>query len=553
MFISLEFRKFKVQIKKYLSNDMAKVIHKSYNQNDFLLLPPSLGELIPLSHPVRIVSDIIDKFDISAIEATYKGGGTSSFHPRMLLKVVVYAYLCNIYSGRQMEKQLQENIHFMWLSGMSRPDFRTINRFRSERLTDGRLDAIFTKVVELLNSEGFVSLNVQYIDGTKIESVANKYTFVWKGSVEKNKAKLIEKVKGVLSAAEEELNIEQSVEVAPELPQEEFDRRAERILSKMDDMGVSKGKARKEIEKIREESVAKLDEYDHHLEVLGERNSYSKTDNDATFMRMKEDAMNNGQTKPGYNVQISTENQFITNYGIYWRPTDTGMMIEYLESFEDRYGCKSKEIVADSGYGSEQNYEYMLDNDMVPYVKFNMFHKEQTRKYKNNPFLPANMYYNKDEDYYVCPMGHHLEHVRDNKSVSEMGYESVVSVYRAPNCKGCPFRGMCYKGKSDRRIIEVNHKANGYREKARELLNSKEGLRHRSNRPIEPEAVFGNIKFNHGFKRFKLKSHRKVTVEWGLVAIAHNLRKYIVQKLKRATEAVNIKANSSNMSLNIAA
>ena len=175
-------------------------------------------------------------------------------------------------------------------------DFRTINRFRSERLTEGRLDAIFTKVVELLNSEGFVSLNVQYIDGTKIESVANKYTFVWRGSVEKNKVKLIEKVKGVLSAAEQELEIEQSTEVAQELPQEEFDRRSGRILSKMDEMGISKGKARKEIEKIKEESVAKLDEYDNHLDVLGERNSYSKTDHDATFMRMKEDAMNNGQT-----------------------------------------------------------------------------------------------------------------------------------------------------------------------------------------------------------------------------------------------------------------
>ena len=522
---------------------MTKVIHKSYNQNDSLLLPPSLGELIPLSHPVRIVSDIIDKFDISAIEATYKGGGTSSFHPRMLLKVVVYAYLCNIYSGRQMEKQLQENIHFMWLGGMSRPDFRTINRFRSKRLTDGRLDAIFTKVVELLNSEGFVSLNVQYIDGTKIESVANKYTFVWRGSVEKNKAKLIDKVKGVLAAAEQVLGVEQLEADAQDLPQEEFEQRAERILSRMDEMGISKGKQRKEVEKVVSESVPKLDEYDHHLETLGERNSYSKTDNDATFMRMKEDAMNNGQTKPGYNVQISTENQFITNYGIYWRPTDTGTMIDYLESFEARYGKQSKEIVADSGYGSEQNYEYMLDNGMVPYVKFNMFHKEQTRKYKDNPFLPANMYYNKGEDYYVCPMGHHLEHVRDNKSVSEMGYESTVSVYRAPNCKGCPFRGMCYKGKKDRRIIEVNHKANGYREKARELLNSEEGLRHRSNRPIEPEAVFGNIKFNHGFKRFKLKSHRKVTVEWGLVAIAHNLRKYIAQRLKMADEVVKIEEN----------
>lgn len=150
-------------------------------------------------------------------------------------------------------------------------------------------------------------------------------------------------------------------------------------------------------------------------------------------------------------------------------------------------------------------------------------------------------------------MGHHLEHVRDSKSVSEIGYESTVSVYRAPNCKGCPFRGMCYRGKSDRRTIEVNHKANGYREKARVLLNSKAGLQHRSNRPIEPEAVFGNIKFNHGFKRFKLKSTEKVSVEWGLVAIAHNLRKYIVQKLKRVAEIGNIEANSSNISLNIAA
>lgn len=281
---------------------------------------------------------------------------------------------------------------------------------------------------------------------------------------------------------------------------------------------MSKGKVRKEIKKIREESVPKLDEYDHHLEVLGERNSYSKTDPDATFMRMKENAMNNGQIKPGYNVQTSTENQFITYYGIYWRPTDAGTMIDFLESFEGRYGRKNKGIVADFGYESEQNYEYMLDNGMVPYVKYNMFHKEQTRKYKDNPFLPANMYYNKDEDYYVCPI-----------------------------------RGMCYKGKNDRRIIEVNHKANGYREKARELLNSEKGLHHRSNRPIEPEVVFGNIKFNHGFKRFKLKSHRKVIVEWGPVAIAHNLRKYIAQKLKQDDKVVNIEANNSNILLNIAA
>ena len=509
---------------------MTKVIHKSYNQNDSLLLPPSLGELISKTHPVRIVSDILDKFDISDIEATYKSGGSSSYHPRMLLKVVVYAYLCNVYSGRQMEKLLHENIHFMWLSGMNRPDFRTINRFRSERLSCGRLDNVFTKVVELLNEEGLVSLNVQYIDGTKIESVANKYTFVWKGSVEKNKAKLIDKVRGVLSAAEQELAIEETTVAPEELPQEEFERRSKNILSKMDAMGVVNGKQRKLVEKTVSDATVKLDEYDAHLETLGERNSYSKTDPDATFMRMKEDAMNNGQTKPGYNIQISTENQYITNYGIYRRPTDTGTMIDYLESFRLRYGKQSTEIVADSGYGSEQNYEYMFGNGMVPYVKYNMFHAEMKRKYTSNPFLPGNMFYNAEKDFYICPMGQHLDFVYYKKDKSDLGYISTKSVYMAKDCSRCPLRGMCYNGKADRRTIEVNHKNNAYRVKARELLTSDDGLIHRSKRPIEPEAVFGNIKFNHGFKRFRLKSTEKVAVEWGLVAIAHNLRKYIAQK-----------------------
>ena len=168
---------------------MAKVVYKSYNPNDNLLLPPCLGDYLPQNHPSRVVSAIIDKLDISEIEAGYKGGGTSSYNPRMLLKVIVYAYLNNVYSGRQMERLLVENIAYMWLSGMQLPDFRTINIFRSKRLT-GVFDRIFTQIVLMLNEEGLVSLKVQYIDGTKIESVANKYTFVWKGSTEKNKAKL---------------------------------------------------------------------------------------------------------------------------------------------------------------------------------------------------------------------------------------------------------------------------------------------------------------------------------------------------------------------------
>ena len=517
---------------KHTIHTMTKVLYKSYTQNDYFLFPPCIVDFIPENHPVRTVNAILDNFDISEIESTYKGGGTTSYHPRMLLKIVVYAYLTNIYSGRRMASLLEENVFFMWLSGMSRPDFRTINRFRSERLADGRFESIFHQVVELLHDEGLISLDVQYIDGTKIESVANKYTFVWKGSVEKNKAKLIAKVDGILKEAEAVLDEENSSEPQEEITKEDLEKRTERIIEKMEKEGVTDKKLRKAVTKVKEESLPKLDEYDKHLEILGERNSYSKTDPDATFMHMKEDAMNNGQTKPGYNVQIATENQYIVNYDLYWRPTDYGTLIPFLESFYDKFGFYGSEIVADSGYGSEQNYEFMFANGMTPYVKYNMFHKEMKRKFLKNPFHQSNMFYNEEQDFYVCPMGQHMEHVTDKKIVSDLGYESRTSVYRAANCSKCPLRGMCYSGKCDRRTIEVNHRANSYKSSAKTLLTSQRGLMHRSNRPIEPEACFGNIKFNHGFKRFHLKSTRKTKVEWGLVSLAHNLRKYVAYKAK---------------------
>ena len=220
------------------------------------------------------------------------------------------------------------------------------------------------------------------------------------------------------------------------------------------------------------------------MNTLGDRNSYSKTDPDATFMRMKEDAMNNGQTKPGYNIQIATENQFITNYDIFWRPNDQGTLIPFLTSFSDRYGMQSDEVCADSGYGSEQNYAHMIGKGIVPYVKYNMFHAEDHKKHRDNPFLPRNMFYNKDEDYYVCPMGRHMMHIYDTKSKSELGYVSVISVYRTESCEGCPLRGMCYKGKAPYREIDINHQSDEYRAEAKRLLTSERGLYHRSNRPM---------------------------------------------------------------------
>ena len=512
---------------------MTKIVFKGDFQNQNLILPPSLDELIPQVHPVRVISHIVDCLNISDLLSEYKGEGASSFHPRMLLKVLIYAYLNNIYSSRKIEKQLYENIHFMWLSGFSKPDFRTINYFRGKRLV-GKFDSIFTQVVEHLHSEGFVSLKTQYIDGTKIESVANKYSFVWKGSVEKYDKSLREKVDMILReiesvvSDEEQEDIEESFKT---LSTEDFKKRVDRISRRMNEN--SSKENGKQIKQIKEESIPKMEQYEDYLNIMGERNSCSKTDPDATFMRMKEDAMMNGQLKPAYNVQISTENQIITNYGIYQRPGDTVTLISYLKTFEDKFGEHSPTIVADSGYGCEQNYEYMFNNNMTPFVKYNMFHAENKKKFKNNPFLSQNLYYNKENDFLICPMGQRMNFIGKRKNVSETGYVSYLDIYQAQNCERCNMRGPCHKSQ-DNRKVEINHKLNYYKKTARDLLNSETGLYHRSMRPIEPEAVFGQIKANNLFKRFRLRSIPKINVEFGLVALAHNLKK--IAKIKEENQ-----------------
>ena len=502
---------------------MAKLAIKSDNRKQNLLLPPSLDELVPENHMVRVIDAVIDRLDISDILSTYRGGGNSAFNPKMMLKVLVFAYLSNVYSSRRIEDLLKRDIYFMWLSGMKRPDFRTINHYRGKRLMEG-FDAVFTLVVKLLQEEGFVSLKVQYVYGTKIESVANKYTFVWRGSVEKYDARLKAKTEALLRQIEQNHSIENRENpAAEELTAEDVAERVGRIKDKVDADILSK-EDRKALKQIETDAVPRMNRYKEQLETMGSRNSYSKTDPDATFMRMKEDAMLNGQLKPGYNVQISTENQFITNFGIYQRPTDTLTMIGYLESFKTRYGMQSEEIVADSGYGSEENYEYIFSNGMTPYVKYNMFHVEQRRVYRNDPFRVSNLFYNPDGDFFVCPMGQKMKFIRQEKRYTASGYQQTVSVYRAKRCEGCPLRGQCHKSRRDRQI-EVNHTLDDYKARARALLTSEQGLKHRSNRPIEPEAVFGQIKECGRFRRLRLKGLTGAKIDFGLKALAHNLRK----------------------------
>ena len=504
---------------------MAKVVFKSYNQNDNLLFPPCLGDFIAENDPVRVLNAVVDNLDLSAIESSYEGGGASSYNPRMLTKVVFYAYLQNVYSGRKMETLLKRDVNFMWLSGMQTPDFNTINLFRKNRLS-AVVDDIFTQVVKMLVDRKIISLDVQYVDGTKIEANANKYTFVWKKATQTNREKLDRKVKAILAEAQKELNMELGEEKEDVMTPAEMTERTGQILDEMDRRGISDRKLRKAVSEVKDVHAEKMKEYDEKLDILGERNSCSKTDPDATFMRMKEDAMNNGQTKPGYNVQISTERQFITHYTMSWRPTDWGTFINHMDTFEQRYGKHSAEVVADSGYGSEENYEYLEMNGIDGYVKYPLFHTELKRKTLKNPFLPEHLHYNAEEDYFVCPMGQHMTYVGDKVRTSDLGYKSFSKLYRARNCEGCPLRGMCFKGKGNR-TIDVNVRSRQYRDHAKELLTSERGLYHRSMRPVEPEAVFGQVKYDGGFKRFRYRGYKMVGAEFATIAIAHNIKKLV--------------------------
>ena len=257
----------------------------------------------------------------------------------------------------------------------------------------------------------------------------------------------------------------------------------------------------------------------------------SKTDKDATFMRMKEDHMKNGQLKPAYNVQISTENQFITHFGIYQNSNDTRTFIDYLKGFQSRYNKQSTEVVADAGYGSEENYEYLEKEKIDHFVKFNYFHKEQKKAFKTNPYKVENMHYNKESDYFVCPMGQHMYFVKEFEKSNAFGYVSTIRKYSAKNCKNCHIRSRCFKAKGNR-TIEVNQKLRAYKQKARANLTSEKGLHHRSKRPIEPEAVFGQIKFNKRFNRFSFKGLAAVNLEFALIAIGLNLGKAVKQQRK---------------------
>jgi len=446
----------------------------------------------------------------------------------MLLKVIIYAYLRNLYSSRKIEQALNENIHFMWLSGQSKPDHNTINDFRGKRL-QGHLKKICHQVVLLLAEQGIVSLKDIFVDGTKIEANANRYTFVWGKSIQNSKNRITKQLKELWTYVEKVYKEEQHIPNTPDFEAIDSDKVAATIDS------INEALQGKEIDKKVKQKLnyaknnwpSNMAKYQKQEAILKGRNSYSKTDPDATFMRMKDDHMQNGQLKPGYNLQASTNNQYLTNYTLAQTTADTTTLKEHLANHIENYQETPQTLTADAGYGSEENYADLEEKEITAYVKYGYFHKDQqdAKKGKINPFHPDQLYYNEDTDTYYCPMGQAMSKTGIHKKKTKNGFEQTIHSYQAQNCNGCPLRGLCHKAKANR-IIERNYNLIRLKNQAKTLLLSEQGIAKRKQRCWDVEAVFGNIKHNMNFKRFMLRGLDKVNVEIGLIAMAHNLKKF---------------------------
>lgn len=371
-----------------------------------------------------------------------------------------------------------------------------------------------------------MSLERAYTDGTKIESAAGRYTFIWGKSVAGKPEKIAAQINELWDYARRVADGEMRdhTPVAPaQITSDKIEGLVGEIQSALDGKPADK-KVKAKLTRVKKQWKRQLEQSEAAGSALGERGSMSKTDPDATFMRMKEDHMGNGQLKPAYNTQISADNGVITNYTIHQTPGDTTTYKEHLEEHKRLYGAYPGESIADAGYGSEENYQFAEDNGITPYVKYNYFHKEQKRKLREDPFRVENLHYDPGRDCFYCPMGQPMMRVGEHRQTTSTGYVQTLTLYRAFRCGGCPLRGLCHKGAGER-VIEVNHNLRRHKARVRDLPTSEDGLRHRSARPAQVEQAFANLKANKGFRRFLCSGLDKVSVEFGLLVIAHNISK----------------------------
>ena len=378
-----------------------------------------------------------------------------------------------------------------------------------------------------------------------MESVAGRYSYVWAKNVERHKGALLDKIAQIIEQIEvANQSVESPLEDDSEKPKQEsrtisdsyeLAKTIGELNKKLKEQKIENKELTKQVKKLEQDHLPKLQSYEDQEELLDGRSSYSKTDIDATFMRTKDDHLGNGQLKPCYNIQLGTEDQFIVNYTLHQTPSDTATFTDHMNDtlsvLESIEAPEIKRVCTDAGYGSEENYEYLEEKQIEAYVKYPGYYKQTKGAYKDDPFHPSNLHYNATDNYYVCPMGQHMSLQSISTQKTKTGYEQQVHIYQAKQCQDCPLRGQCHQAKTNR-TIRVNHKAAAYRKIAKENLASLQGIRMRRKRGIDTESVFGHIKQDRQFRRFLLASLHGVSTETGLLAIAHNIKKWWIKRCK---------------------
>lgn len=474
---------------------------------------------------VFLVHNIVEEMNLSFLDSAYPSRGRKPVvEPRTMLKILAFAYLNRKYSARDIEDACKYDLRFRWLLDNGKaPDHVTINRFRNKIYPF--MDEILHQLINLLIEQEEIDLKSIYIDGTKIEANANRYTFVWKKSILKYQEKLIKKILKYFEIKEDMSGLD-----CKKLVLTEFNSIRNICKDKKIIFVYGKGK-RKSIEQRKyemlEEWLDKLNKYEEHLNILGERNSYSKTDNDATFMQLKDDHMKNGQLKPAYNIQCATNGGYIIDIEGFSNPADVRTLIPFMNNLLEKYGSKIERIVADSGYESEENYLYLKENRLESFIKPSNYEIKKTRKYKKDISRKENMEYCEANDYYICANNKKLEFEKIIYRKKNNGFKSEHRVYLCKECLNCSYSNDCIKNKnkSGLKRIYVAERFERLRRQSEENITSKEGIVERQNRSIQAEGAFSYIKSGMEYLRFRHRSLDKIIAEMKLLSLAINIRK----------------------------
>ena len=487
-----------------------------------VVLPLDLEIKIKKDDIVFLVHEICEQLDYSLLYKTYLRTWRR-VDPSVIFEIIILGYILKKYSSRDIEEACYNDIRFMWiLQGDPVPDHTTISRFLDKRLEDV-MENLFYQFVEKLHEMGEVKFENIFVDGTKIEANANKYTFVWKKAVEKNLIKLNAKIESLIPILAERYGFEKYLTLS-----ESYEYLMQKATAIELVFSYGKGKHKTQLQKDVELLGAyweKKNEYEEKLGKMPGRNSYSKTDIDATFMRMKDDHMKNGQLKPGYNIQIGVESEYIVGVGSFPNPTDVQTLIPFLERIYSHTHRRFKQVIADAGYESIENYLYLYENKQKCFIKPTNYEIGKTRKYKNDKYFVEHLPYDEEKDEYICPRGDKLSLSGSSSRKTANGYEAKTKYYRNESCENCPHFGKCHSSKKGFRTLKVTEHFNDFRKETYENITSEEGILLRVNRSIQVEGAFGVIKQDYGFRRFLTRGKKNIETQFFLLAFAFNINK----------------------------